>query len=75
MEDPPREVKITLTPAGSEYGRENKIEIIEATVLAPMGQEVKLEEGVVSLIPRPGERVLIRIATNDIIETLAFRLS
>ena len=75
VEDPPREVKITLTPAGSEYGRENKIEITEATVLAPMGQEVKLEEGVVSLIPRPGERVLIRIATNDVIETLAFRLS
>ena len=75
VEDPPREVKVTLTPAGGEYGRENRVDIIEATVLAPMGQEAKLEDGVVSLIPRPGERVLIRIATSDVIENLAFRLS
>ena len=74
VENPPQPVQIALIPAGSEYGREEKVEIVEATVLSPNDQELKLEDGVISITSRPGERVLMKITTEETIDARAFKV-
>ena len=67
-------VNISLTPAGGEWAREDKVRITEAIVLSPRGQEVRIEDGVLSLTPNSNERVVIKITTSDNINDLAFRI-
>ena len=73
-EDPPRQVQLTLTPAGSEWANESRIDIIEAAVVSPKDQQVSLDKGVVTLIPPSNERVIMRITTNGNLDDLAFKI-
>ena len=74
-EDQGRQVELTLTPAGGEWlGQENRIAITEATVISPKDQEVRIDDGVVSLTPRPNERVVVKITTAGDLNGLAFRI-
>ena len=74
-EDPPRQVKLALTPVGAEWsGQEDRIDITDATVISPKDQEVSLADGVVLLTPVPNERVVIKIATSGTLGDLAFRI-
>ena len=73
-EDPPRSVKLALTPAGGEWAREDKIAIVKATVLSPPDQEVQIEDGVLSLTPKANERVLIKVTTHENINDMAFKI-
>lgn len=74
-EDKASLVKLALTPAGGEWGNETQIGVTEASVISPQGQEMKLENGVVSLIPPANERVIIKISTSAPLDGLAFRLA
>ena len=67
-------VNIALRPAGGEWAREDKVAITEAVVLSPKGQEVRIEDGVLSLIPNANERVVIEVTTSDDIRDLAFKI-
>lgn len=69
------QVKLALTPAGGEWlGQEDRIEIISATPVSPNDQELRIDEGGVTLTPRPNERVVIKIATGGTLDGLAFRI-
>ena len=71
----PRQMTLALTPAGGEWlGQESRIEIIQATAVSPKDQQLQLNDGVVTLTPRPNERVVIKIATDDTLDGLAFRI-
>ena len=74
-ENPAREVILALTPAGGEWlGQESQIEITSAKVISPQDQEVRIADGVVSLTPRPNERVVIEISAAAELDGLAFRI-
>ena len=73
-EDPPELVQVSLTPAGGEWARENKVAITGATVLSSPGKEVRIEDGALYLKPEPSERVVIEVTTNEKINDLAFRI-
>ena len=74
VEDSPRQISLSLVPAGEERGRESRIEITGATILNSKNQEVNLGNGVVSLTPVTNERVIVRVGTGDSIEGMAFTL-
>lgn len=67
-------IDFALIPAGSEWTRENKIDITEARVISPLGQQVQVDGGVVSLTPKSEERIVMEIATSENINNLAFRM-
>ena len=70
-----QEVTLALTPAGGEWlGQENHIAITAAKVISPPDQEAQIADGVVSLTPRPNERVVIEIAADGELDGLAFRI-
>lgn len=74
-ENPAREVSLALTPAGGEWlGQESHIAITDAKVISPPDQEARIADGVVSLTPRPNERVVIEIAAAAELDGLAFRI-
>ena len=65
---------IGLTPAGSEWGQENPVQIVNAKVVSPQGQRVEVAEGSIKLTPRSTERIVIEISTSDPISESAFRI-
>ena len=67
-------VRVALTPTGGEYYRESEIEVVEATVLNPGEHDLSIENGVVSVTPKPDERLAIRVTTKDRIDNLAFKI-
>ena len=67
-------VRVALTPTGGEYYRESQIEIVEATVLNPGEHDLSIENGIVSVTPKPDERLAIRVTTRDRIDNLAFKI-
>ena len=70
-----QEVSLALTPAGGEWlGQESHIAITAAKVISPPDQEAQIADGVVSLTPRPNERVVIEIAADGELDGLAFRI-
>lgn len=70
-----QEVTLALTPAGGEWlGQESHIAITAAKVISPPDQEAQIADGVVSLTPRPNERVVIEIAADGELDGLAFRI-
>ena len=74
-ENSAQEVSLALTPAGGEWlGQESHIAITDAKVISPQGQEARIADGVVSLTPRPNERVVIEIAAAAELDGLAFRI-
>lgn len=74
-EDTAQEVRLALTPAGGEWlGQESHIAITAAKVISPPDQEARIVDGVVSLTPRPNERVVIEIAAAAELDGLAFRI-
>lgn len=74
-EELPCQVTLALTPAGGEWlGQENRIEVIQATAVSPKDQELRIDEGVVTLTPRSNERVVIKIVTGGALDGLAFRI-
>ena len=72
--DPSNEVSISLRPAGSQWNREQEIEITEATVLNPDDQNASLKNGKVTLVPKTNGRIAIRIVCKSRIDNLAFRI-
>lgn len=74
-ENTAQEVRLALTPAGGEWlGQESHIAITAAKVVSPQDQEARIVDGVVSLTPRPNERVIIEIAAAAELNGLAFRM-
>lgn len=74
-ENSAQEVSLSLTPAGGEWlGQESHIAITAAKVISPQDQEARIADGVVSLTPRPNERVVIEIAAAAELDGLAFRI-
>ena len=74
-ENTAQEVSLALTPAGGEWlGQEGHIAITAAKVVSPPDQEARIADGVVSLTPRPNERVIIEIAAAAELNGLAFRM-
>ena len=73
--DPPNKVRITLRPAGAEWGEENKVEIAEAKVISPAGLETTIQQGIISLTTESKERIKIEIKANESLNNLAFRIN
>ena len=73
-DEPQQSMKIVLTPAGSEWGQENPVQIVGARALSPQGQQVEVADGAVTLIPQSSERVVIEITTSDSINESAFKI-
>ena len=73
-EETPQEVAIRLRPAGAEWGQEYPIEIINARVLSPVGQEARVQDGAVHFTLQPNDRVMVEIETSDILNDFAFRI-
>lgn len=74
-ENTAQEVSLALTPAGGEWlGQESHIAITAVKVISPPDQEARIADGVVSLTPRPNERVIIEIAAAAELNGLAFRM-
>lgn len=68
------DVNIRLTPAGGERDREERIQIIDATVLSAESQQFTIEDGVLSLTPDTSERVQIRIVADSEIDGYALKI-
>ena len=70
----PGQLQIALTPAGSEWRRESRVEITQASASNPPGLQVELQDGMVSLAPAPNDRVVLTVTTRDPISNLALRI-
>ena len=67
-------IAIALTPAGSEWGQENPVQIVDAKVISPPGQQAEVVEGSIRLTPTSDARIVIEISTSEPIEESAFRI-
>ena len=70
----PQEIAIRLRPAGGEWGKEHPIEVVNAKVVRPTGQDAQIQDGAVRLTLQPNERVVIEFETSDALNDFAFRI-
>ena len=73
-DEPQQSLKIALTPAGSEWGQQNPVQIVGAKVTSPQGQQAEVSDGSITLTPQSAERIVIEISTSDPINESAFRI-
>lgn len=71
--DSQNQVSLSLIPAGEERGRENRIEITQAS-LENYETPVSVSDGRIALTPRANERTILRVNTINDIESMAFTL-
>ena len=74
VDEAQQSMTIGLTPAGSEWGQENPIQIVSARVISPSGQQAEITDGSITLTPQSPERIVIEISTSDPIGESAFRI-
>ena len=71
--DSRNQINLSLIPAGEERGRENRIEIVQAS-LENYETLVSVSNGRVTLTPRANGRTILRVNTISDIESMAFTL-
>ncbi len=71
--DSQNQINLSLIPAGEERGRENRIEIAQAS-LENYETPVSVSNGRVALTPRANGRTILRVNTISDIESMAFTL-
>ena len=71
--DSQNQINLSLIPAGEERGRENRIEIVQAS-LENYEIPVSVSNGRVALTPRANGRTILRVNTISDIESMAFTL-
>lgn len=71
--DSQNQINLSLIPAGEERGRENRIEIAQAS-LENYETPVSVSNGRVALTPRSNGRTILRVNTVSDIESMAFTL-
>ena len=74
--DPPREVRLSLTPAGTDRDpqRTRPVAITEATRLGNAQEPLPVNDGEIAFTPESNDRVTIRIVANGNLDRQAFRL-
>ena len=74
--DPPREVRLSLAPAGADPDpRRNKpVAIIEATMLGEEETPLQVRDGQVTFMPQSTERVTVKVVADGNLGQGAFRL-
>ena len=74
--DPPREVRLSLTPAGTERDprRTRSVAITEATKVGDAEEPLQVNDGEIVFTPNSNDRVTIRVVADGDLDRLAFRL-
>ena len=68
------QIRLRIIPTGGEWTREDKVEITQARVISPAGQQVQVDDGALFLSPNVNERVVIEVTTSKNMSDLAFRI-
>ena len=74
--DPPREVRLSLMPAGTDRDPRGirPVAIIEATRLGEDGTPLSVNDGEIVFMPESNDRVTIRVVADGELDRQAFRL-
>ena len=74
--DPPREVRLSLNPAGSDRDPHiiPAVAIIEATRVGDVEEPVPVNDGVITFTPESNDRIAIRVVADGDLDRQAFRL-
>ena len=75
-DDPPREVRLSLTPAGTDRDPRGTrpVAITEATRVGDVDEPLSINNGEIVFTPDSNERVTIRVSADGDLDRLAFRL-
>ena len=74
--DPPREVRLSLMPAGTDSDPRGTrpVGIIEATRIGEDGTPLSVNDGEIVFTPESNDRVTIRVVADGELDRQAFRL-
>ncbi len=78
--DPPEEVRLSLIPAGADRHpggdplRARSVPIVEATAIEGVNSPLRIDDGVITLIPKSTERVSIKVVSDSNLDQGAFKL-
>ena len=74
--NPPREVRLSLAPAGTDRdpGRIRTVAITEATMIGEVEEPLSVRDGEIAFTPESNDRVTIRIIADGDLDRQAFRL-
>lgn len=74
--DPPREVRLSLRPAGADRDPQviPSVAIIEATRVGEVEEPVPVNNGVITFTPESNDRMTIRVIADGDLDRQAFRL-
>ena len=76
ISDPPREVRLSLMPAGTDSDpyRVHPVAIIEATKIGDVEEPLTVNDGEIAFTPETNDRVTIRVVADGDMDRQAFRL-